>query len=557
MLVAEVIVDLRAWALDRPLTYALPSRLHEGARVGSVVRVPVRGRRLRGWIVEIRDVEEPPSGTLDVAGLSGRGPVFDEALLGVARLLARRGVQPLASFLRLFTPPRLGRPVAPPTRATDPSPRAAPAPALWRPAPGDDPLERYAELIGESMSRGLGSIIVVPEVREGSRILEGLRAMFPEEAALVHSGQSPAARSKALWSVAMGERRLALGGRAAVFVPPFPLGTIIVHAEHDPSLTEQRAPHYDAREVALARADAAGSSLLFVSPTPSLAIMHRAAAGWSLMEAARSAEREAWPAVEVLRPAPASMPRRAVAAILETHRRSQRSLILLTRAGPSRGGPGPEEVVRYVSRVVPAARIARADRPGLGPPGRLEEALQADVVVATEAALAEVERPPISTAVVLGLDGILMRPSGRAVEDAFASLWALGCLVGGGGGGRGGRASRGRLLLETRFPEHHLVQALTRGDYHYFASRELRGRSESGSPPFRTLIRLRTVGPAEGLMEGLRALPGTAVLGPVPADAGLEVLLKVETLELVLDPLRAIVSANAHPVSVDVDPREW
>jgi primosomal protein N' (replication factor Y) len=121
------------------------------------------------------------------------------------------------------------------------------------------------------------------------------------------------------------------------------------------------------------------------------------------------------------------------------------------------------------------------------------------------------------------------------------------------------RGARGRFLVETRTPEHHVVQALTRGDYHYFASRELAVRRESGSPPFRRLVRVAVPGgdPDETAVQALRSLPGTSVLGPVPAGGGTEVLLKVDNLGNVLHPLRRIVAASRRRMLVEVDVRDW
>jgi primosomal protein N' (replication factor Y) (superfamily II helicase) len=574
MLLADVVVDTAVWALDRTLTYAVPPALAPAVRLGSVVRAPLRGRKVRGWVLGVHE-GEAGEGTVELAALSGRGPVLDAALVEMAAAMARRTVHPVASFLRLFTPPRLGRP----GRGPAPAPPAQPAPGphravLVRLGPAEDPVERYAALVRSSIDEGGGAIVVVPEVREGSRVLEGLAALFPGEAAVVHSGLDPAERSAALWSVAAGERPVVLGGRAAVFAPPLPLGgggVIVVHAEHDRSLKEQRAPYYDARDAALVRARATGASLVLASTTPSLRSLVDAERGvWEWSEPDRRAERAVWPAVELLEPPPkataSGVPRRAIAAIIEARRLRERTLVLLPRAQPTRAGPGPEQVARFIERVVPGARVQRADRPGLGKePGTLAAALEADVVVATEAALADVERPRISTAVALGVDALLLRPAGRAVEEAFAALWTLGGLVAGNrsrhgaGWGLDGHDRRaGRLLLETQTPEHHVIQALTRGDYHYFADRELARRRETGSPPFRRLIRVTSPSaPEADVVEAFAALPGTLVLGPVPAGGGMEVLLKVTELEAVLAPLRRLVSTSRQRLLVEVDARDW
>ncbi|MGH2706424.1 MAG: hypothetical protein ACRDJ4_15455 [Actinomycetota bacterium] len=553
-------VDLPVWALDRPLTYEVPARLQDAVRVGAVVRVPLRGRRVRGWVVGVRREEEPPGDVAAIARASATVPVFDSLLLEVLTGLARRHVHPRSSFLRLVVPPRVGggrrRGAMPEGREVAP---AGFRPEIWRMAPGEDAALAYAPVIEEALEAGLGAIVAVPEVREGSRLLDALESRFPADAAVVHTGRGPAERSRALWAVAAAERRLVLGGRAAVLAPAVPLGAVVVHGEHDRSLKEQRSPYYHAVPAAYARARAAGARLILSSPSPSLVSWHRAEGeGWVQRRPQRELERRSWPAVELVEPARTPLPSRAVAAVLAASRAGQTTALLLPRTGATPSGPGPEELIRYLRRVVPGARISRADRPGLGSePGALAEALAADVVVASEAALADVEWPPLGAAIALGVDALLARPLASGHEETFALLWAFGSLVARRPGGDP-QAPRGRLLLETRRPEHHVVQALTRGDYHYFARHELEARHEGEWPPFRTLVKLSL---PSGLTDETRArlsgLRGVRVLGPVEGRAGEEMLLKVEDLEVVLDPLREIVATAREPIFVDVDPRDW
>ncbi|HEX2053563.1 MAG TPA: hypothetical protein VHJ78_07570, partial [Actinomycetota bacterium] len=330
-MLAGVIVDLEVWGLNKELTYSVPPALEDRVRVGSIVRVPLRNRRVRGWVVSVDAVTEVPESVVPIAAVSGRGPVFDAPLLQMCHRLSRRYVAPLSSFLSLFTPVRLGRkgplwPERPAPVHEAPSERV-----LWRLRPGEDPLPRYAELVAAELEAGRGAIVAVPEVREGSRILGALAERFPDQAAVVHSGVDPADRSRALWEVAAGRRRLVLGGRAALFAPGFDLGAILLHQEHDISYKEQQAPYYDARVVAEARAAVTGARLVFVSPTPSLNLDYWAPskAGWVIEEADRLAERAAWPAVEVVKPPRRGLPQRAIACILDARRRGERSLILL------------------------------------------------------------------------------------------------------------------------------------------------------------------------------------------------------------------------------------
>ncbi len=66
---AAIIVDIRARKLDRPFTYRIPENLAEKITVGSLVRVPLRGRSVTGYVVDlmskvdfpeekIRDIED-------------------------------------------------------------------------------------------------------------------------------------------------------------------------------------------------------------------------------------------------------------------------------------------------------------------------------------------------------------------------------------------------------------------------------------------------------------------------------------------------------------------
>ncbi len=530
--------------------------------------------------------------------------MFDEALLAMARRLARRYVHPLSTFLSLFTPPRLQR------GAFDaPAPQLHTGPlhvTVMRPSLRGDIVERYSAEISAGLDKGKGTIVAVPEVREGSRVLESLAAKFPNDIAIVHSGLDDAERSRNIWNVATGKAKVVLGGRASLFVPPLHLGNIIIHDEDDRSFKDQRTPYYDAREVAIERARFTGASVLLVSRTPSLTSMHESS--WELEEPDRTTERAAWPIVEVVRPPRTGMARRAIAAIIETRRRGQQSLVLLPRAHSTKAGLGPEAVVAFLERVVPGARISRADRPALGQrPGALVEALKADVIVATEAALAEVQRPPVSLAVALGVDTYFQRPSLGAAEDTFSILYSLATLV-------AGIQPKGRLVVETESSDHHVIQALVRGDYRYFASHELEVRKESSNPPFVSLVRLRTnsalvdlggvaASSARGsvrkgaatppnppldfggfaasgargsarrgaatppnpptlegkdLMEQLRGLPGVEVLGPIEGEGGgAEILLKVTDLEPILDQLGSIVSLHKGDIHVEMDPRQW
>jgi len=72
---------------------------------------------------------------------------------------------------------------------------------------------------------------------------------------------------------------LVLGGRISVFLPFSNLGHIVVLDEHDERYRGQRAPHFNARDMALVLADKAGVPVTLVSPSPSLESLKNCVSG--------------------------------------------------------------------------------------------------------------------------------------------------------------------------------------------------------------------------------------------------------------------------------------
>ncbi|MGZ4714761.1 MAG: primosomal protein N' family DNA-binding protein, partial [Acidimicrobiia bacterium] len=87
--VARVRPDLTAVA--REFDYEVPDALAGAIRVGTVVRVPLHGRRVRGWVVGDDVAPDPEAGRLlPIAKVVGAGP--PAALLDLARWTAHRWV---------------------------------------------------------------------------------------------------------------------------------------------------------------------------------------------------------------------------------------------------------------------------------------------------------------------------------------------------------------------------------------------------------------------------------------------------------------------------------
>src|SRR5439155_15735212 len=107
--VARVVVDVDP--RPGPFDYLVGD---ERVRVGSLVRVPLGGRRVRGVVIGFPD--EPGSATLrPLTAVLGRGPAADAVLMALARWVAWYHVTPLPVVLRRLVGERLPAAWDPPT----------------------------------------------------------------------------------------------------------------------------------------------------------------------------------------------------------------------------------------------------------------------------------------------------------------------------------------------------------------------------------------------------------------------------------------------------------
>jgi primosomal protein N' (replication factor Y) len=126
------------------------------------------------------------------------------------------------------------------------------------------------------------------------------------------------------------------------------------------------------------------------------------------------------------------------------------------------------------------------------------------VVVGTEAALHQVDRADVVA--FLDLDQELLAPRYRAAEESLGLLVRAARLV-------GGRAGGGRLLLQTRQPQHEVVQAALLADPGRVAAAEADRRRELAYPPA-TAMAVVSGPSAPAWVAALGTPTGVEVLGP-------------------------------------------
>ena len=476
-------------------------------------------------------------------------------------------------------------------------------PAVVRLAPAHDPfpvVEAAARLAGAD---GRGALVLCPARRAAERTAARLRqngvpvALLPEQ-----------------WAQGRAGAVVAVGTRAGAFGPLPEVSVVVVLDAHDQAYHEERAPTWAAWEVAAERARRAGAPCALVSACPTLDLLRgrrlvldsrrHERAGWPSLELVdrraddpRSglySER----LVSLVRWAAGAEGRRVLCVLNRTGRARLLAcsacgeLVRCERCGGAMGQPGPIRAggdggrplvcgrcgderpelcaacgslrlraLRVgVSRVreeiealagTPVAEVtagpgAEPSRPGAAATGA------ASVVVGTEAVLHRVGRA--DAVAFLDFDAELLAPRLRAAEQALALLARAARVVGAGGPGAGesGRAP-GRLLVQTRLPEHPALLAAVSADPGLLAAAEEPLRAELGLPPVTAVAVLS--GPAAdayGAALAEAAPEGIEVRGPAdgtwsvraPDHGALAALLgRVERpggrLRVEVDPVRA------------------
>lgn len=344
-----------------------------------------------------------------------------------------------------------------------------------------------------------------------------------------------------------GSPEIIVGTRSAIFTPVHPIGLIWVDGEEDPALKEQQEPRYHAREVAWLRAELERAILVLATSHPTLESRFDADAdNHSIVEGEEHRPRTEL--VDLRREPGGSLltqqlvqairhglnervgivlflnrkgfagtlvcqqcgwiPRCTSCAIPLAYYRDRAKLVCRycpvtnelpdccphchsSRLNPL--GEGTEGVEAEVRRLFPHAKITRFDSATRHTPSardRLWEEIRSgawDILIGTQALFQREPLPP------QGLVAILHADSGLHISDFRASERTYHLMVDAANLARPAAAG-GQLIIQTRLPQHHAVQAVLTGNPHHFYDEELSARRLLNYPPACRLADLWIVG---------------------------------------------------------------
>ena len=450
---------------------------------------------------------------------------------------------------------------------------------------GSGKTEVYLQIIQAVLEQGLQVLVLVPEITLTPQLEERFRHRFAVNIAVSHSKLTDKQRQIAWLQMQTGQCSIMLGTRSALFTPLTRPGLIILDEEHDGSFKQQEGFRFSARDVAMVRAKSLAIPVVLGSATPSLESLHNAQRQrYELLHLPERAGNSIEPALHLL-----DIRNKAIqeglseALILEMHKtlaKKEQVLLFLNRRGFAPTlichgcgwvarclrcdanlvihydegrlrchhceqeqqllkqcpdcqssqltplGLGTERVERVLAELFADKVIVRLDRDTTQRKGVLENYLRqinhgaVDIILGTQMLAKGHHFPDVTLVAILDVDSGLFSIDFHASEKMAQMIVQVS--------GRAGRAEKpGKVIMQTRQPEHPLLTTLITQGYNSFAQKVLQERQEAALPPYsyQALLRVQALDSAApklffnalaDLMQNIKA-SHTLILGPVAA----------------------------------------
>ncbi len=407
---------------------------------------------------------------------------------------------------------------------------------------GSGKTEVYLQAIAPVLASGQQVLVLVPEIGLTPQTLARFEKRFDVPMQVWHSNMTDHERLTAWQRSKSGDAAITIGTRSALFLPFYRLGLLIIDEEHDSSLKQQEGFRYHARDLAIKRASLLNCPIVLGTATPSLESFHNALQQKFIhLQLPERATSQQVPAIELIdlkqQVLQHGLATRTIDSIRKCLNRGQQVMLFLNRRGFAPAlichecgwltdcphcsafmtfhkqsrmlvchhctttrivphqcghcgstqlvpvGKGTEQLEEQLSTLFPQVPITRLDRDNTRRKGALEQLLatiaggDSQLIVGTQMLAKGHHFPNVSLVVVVDVDGALYSSDFRASEHLAQLLTQVA--------GRAGRGDvAGKVLLQTHYPGHPLLQDVIQNGYHAFARSALLERQQTQLPPF-------------------------------------------------------------------------
>lgn len=426
---------------------------------------------------------------------------------------------------------------------------------------GSGKTEVFMQVIEHAVERGLGAVMLVPEISLTPQMVSRFMSRFQGRIAIIHSALSLGERYDQWKRIRDGEADIVIGARSAIFAPLKNIGIIIMDEEHSETYKSEMSPRYHAREVAIERAGQSGAAVVLASATPSVESYYKAQTGeYTLLEMNKRYNENKMPEIcvvdmrsELSRGNRGMLSGKLYSEIEENLKRGEQTILFLNRRGfstfvscrtcgyvpqcpncsisltyhkyennlkchycghtqpnyticPECGskyiryfGGGTQKVEDEIKRLFPNASAIRMDMDTTGKKQSHEKILR------------RFEKDKIdiligTQMVAKGLDfenvtlvGVITADTMLHINDFRSGERTFALLEQvSGRAGRGDKA--GRAVIQTYTPEHEAVDLVKTHDYRAFYNSEIEERRLMWYPPFSKIVSVQLQGGSETLV---------------------------------------------------------
>lgn len=435
---------------------------------------------------------------------------------------------------------------------------------------GSGKTEVYFDAMAKVLAQGRQVLFLLPEINLTPQLLKRVENRFAgASTAVLHSQMAAGKRTQDYLRAMLGQAKLVIGTRLAVFTPMDDVGLIVVDEEHDSSFKQDNELRYHARDLAVWRAKQSGCPVVLGSATPSLESWHKAQSGaYRLLQLTERAHTAAQlPQVDILNVGRLKLDNgfspQALQLLKQNFEAGGMSLVYLNRRGfapalfcgdcghtfgcqncsakmvlhqrarqlrchhcdhrepipfkcPDCGnqdltavGHGTQRVEETLRAFLPKATVVRVDRDSTAHKNDWADLYR-------RIADNEIDILVGTQMLAKGHDFarlnlvIVLNADGSLYSADFRAperLFAELMQV----SGRAGRADKpGKVLIQTQLPEHPVFAAVKSQDYAVFAENELNERQMFAMPPFGFQTAIRADAPrVADAMEFLNAAKET------------------------------------------------
>ena len=435
---------------------------------------------------------------------------------------------------------------------------------------GSGKTEVYFDAMAKVLAQGRQVLFLLPEINLTPQLLKRVENRFADvPTAVLHSQMAAGKRTQDYLRAMLGQAKLVIGTRLAVFTPLHDVGLIVVDEEHDGSFKQDNELRYHARDLAVWRAKQSGCPIILGSATPSLESWHKAQSGaYRLLQLTERAHAAAQlPQVDILNVGRLKLDNgfspQALQLLKQNFEAGGMSLVYLNRRGfapalfcgdcghtfgcpncsakmvlhqrarqlrchhcdhrepipfkcPDCGnqdltavGHGTQRVEETLRAFLPKAAVVRVDRDSTAHKNDWADLYR-------RIADNEIDILVGTQMLAKGHDFarlnlvIVLNADGSLYSADFRAperLFAELMQV----SGRAGRADKpGKVLIQTQLPEHPVFAAVKAQDYAVFAENELNERQMFAMPPFSFQTAVRADAPrVADAMEFLNAAKET------------------------------------------------